>query len=585
MQIKFPIDPSKYIFKEKKFLNESMKIDTNRDFKIKFLGGYTQNNTRNWLEIFLRNNKILPQIEESSWGPFYQFLMDPNIFKNNPEMIIMFILPQDFYSSSRDSNPISEIDTIKNNIKNFVKNCQDRNTYVSISILDADFINFPSSDLLSFTELRIEINAFLLNLSKKYKNIRLFSVTNICIGFDFGPMCSHRDWYAFGQPYNMETSFFIGNYLSNIIRGYVGKSYKALVTDLDNTLWGGVIGDDGVSGIKLGDETPEGRIYQDIQTYILNLKKRGIFIATASKNEFENAAEGFDKSSSILTLNDFVKHEINWGPKSISIKKISKFLNIGIDSLVFIDDNPTEREEVRKACPEVLVPEVSDDPLAFLQALKFNDPFCIDSALTNEDFLRNKNFNSKNEESNLIKNIDSYEDFLKELKVMVEISNINKSNFDRTLQLNNKTNQFNFTTKRLTADDLNRIVNEKKKFNITYSASDKFSEYGLIGIVFFNLKDDSLFISNWIMSCRVFKKTIEHLILDEIKKIALKNKIKKIKIMYNPTPKNKILLEFLKENKFELVEICQESQNNTEFWQLTDIKNRNIVTYATLKKL
>jgi len=580
MNINFPIDTAKYIFKERRFLKEAQKVVTNRDIKIKFIGGYTQNSTRNWLEIFLRNHKINCKIDESDWGPFFQFIADTSILESKPDMIVIFILPQDFYSLKRGNSPITDLNLFLKQLENFVSACKEKNIFVSISLLDSDFINFPSSDNPSFNLLRVKINGFLSMLINENKNIKLFSLSNICAGFDHDPISNYRDWYAFGQPYSLSASFFLANHLINLIRGRLGMQSKALIVDLDNTLWGGVIGDDGLEGIQLGDETAEGRIFKDIQSYIFNLKKRGVFLAIASKNEIEIAKEGFLSKSSILKLSDFTKYEINWGIKSDSIKRISKYLNIGLDSLVFLDDNPTEREEVRIACPDVLVLSVTNDPITFLQALRFVDPFCVDSLLTSEDLLRNEGFLSKANEEELIENSDSYEKFLAKLDVRVEINELNDVSFERTLQLNNKTNQFNFTTLRLTADDLNKNMHDKNKINLTYSASDQFSDYGQIGIVFLERKSQFLVINNWIMSCRVFKKTIEHFVLQEIIKVAIEHNLNRLQIKYNPNKKNKILIEFLEENNFKKIKNEKIESCNEQVWEILDLSEQEIKTFV-----
>lgn len=580
MKINFPLDASKYVFKERKFLNEAKRIVTELNIKIKFIGGYTQNSTKNWLEIFLRGHKISCDIEESNWGPFYQFINDISVLDSNPDVVVIYILPQDFYSKKRGSSPVTELEIFFSQLENFVLACEKKNTLVSISLLDTDLISFPSTVNPSFNLLRIKINNYLCNLFNNYKNIRLFSLSSICAGFDHDPISNHRDWYAFGQPYSITASFFLANHLSNLIRGHLGMRSKALVVDLDNTLWGGVIGDDGKEEIKIGDETTEGRIFKDIQSYILCLKNRGVFLAIASKNEVEIAKEGLLLKRSILELADFTKYEINWGIKSDSIRRIAKYLNIGLDSLVFLDDNPTEREEVKNACPEVLVLNVTNNPITFLQALRFTDPFCIDSPLTSEDFLRVDSFLSKANEEKFMDNSGSYDEFLLNLDIRAEINQLNDVNFERTLQLNNKTNQFNFTTIRLTTEDLNKNMKDEKKINLTYSASDKFSDYGLIGIVFLEKKSRSLVINNWIMSCRVFKKTIEHFVLNEITQIAIKHGLDKLQIKYNPTKKNKILKSFLEESNFKEIKNTEIEDCDEQIWEIDNLKNQEFKTFV-----
>jgi FkbH-like protein len=580
MKIKFPIVPSDYVFKEKSFLKDAKNQPILFKYKVKFLGGYSQNHTTKWLEIFSRYNGISTQISESEWGPGYYFISDPEIFNDPPDLFVFFLLPQDFYSLSRTSSPIEEIDEVKSNLLEFVKECEKRKINIAFSILETDLVGFP--DVIknnSFLSHSIELNKTLKEIELAYKNVILFSVSNICSGFEFENYVSSRDWYAFGNPFNINASFLIGNYLNNHIRGLLGLSKKVLVTDLDNTLWGGIIGDDGPNRIKIGNETPEGRIFADLQMYIYHLSKRGIFIAISSKNEKHLALEGFVNVNSILKITDFANVQINWNIKSDSIRSICKFLNVGLESVFFIDDNPVEREEVNTSCPEVLTPNVSDDPYTFLQALKFYDPFCIGVEPLDEDISRNRSIESIKQQTDLLAKAKSYDEFLKNLSIKVAIQKITNKNFDRVLQLNNKTNQFNFTTLRLKQDELSDIMNDKNNINLTYNVSDKFTNYGLTGIIFLEVGNDKITVKNWVMSCRVFKKTVEIAVLNEVVKIARNKKILKIHLKYISTIKNNLLLSFLKDNGFQQL---RQDNNTFDFqeWVLDLSKKQEFKHYV-----
>jgi FkbH-like protein len=552
MKIKFPIIPSDYVFKEKSFLKDARSHPVLFKYKVKLLGGYSQNHTIKWLEIFSRYNGISTNISQSEWGPGYHFISDPEIFNDNPDLFIVFLLPQDFYSLSRTSSPMEEISEIKSNIYKFVKECEKKKINIAFSTVETDLVGFP--DIIknnSFLSFSIDLNKTLNEIYLAYKNVKLFSISNICSGFEFENYVSTRDWYAFGSPFNINASFLIGNYLNNHIRGLLGLSKKVLVSDLDNTLWGGVIGDDGPENIKIGNETPEGRIFADLQMYIYHLSKRGVFIAISSKNEKHLALEGFMNENSILKITDFANVEINWNIKSESIRLICKFLNVGLESVFFIDDNPVEREEVHTSYPEVLVPNVSDDPFTFLQALKFYDPFCLGVEPLEEDISRNRSIKSIKQQTDLLVKTKSYDEFLKNLSIKVTIRKINDKNFDRALQLNNKTNQFNFTSLRLKQDELSEIMNDQNNLNLTYSVSDKFTNYGLTGIIFLEISNDKITVNNWVMSCRIFKKTVEIAILNEVVKYASNKKIMKIHLKYISTIKNSLLISFLKDNGFK----------------------------------
>jgi FkbH-like protein len=574
MNIKFPIDPSKYIFKENYFSKESKKYSIQYKYKVKFIGGYTQSHTINWLEIFSRYSGILTETIKSDWGSGYNLISSPNIFDNNPDLLVVFLLPQDFYPQSRADISYINFEQIKLNLYHFADNCQSKKINIVFSLLESDFITPPVGGLKndSLLSLSVKLNQIITEICDFHNNVLSFSMTNICSGFECENITSPRDWYAFGTPFNINASFFLGNYLKNLIRGFLGMSQKVLVSDLDNTLWGGIIGDDGPSKIKIGSDTPEGRIFLDIQIYILNLIRRGVYVSIASKNEEHLALEGFMRDDSILKADDFASLEINWNNKSKSIRSICNQLNVGLDSVFFRDDNPSEREEVASSCSEVVVPNVSDDPFTFLQALKFYDPFCIYLKPLQEDMTRNSSIKSRKIESEILNEAMSYDEFLKSILIKLKITIINEENFDRSLQLNNKTNQFNFTSQRLKAKNLSEIIKNDKNINITYSVSDKFTNYGLTGIIFLNIQNNILVVNNWLMSCRVFNKTLEIAMLEKITKIAKDEKLSKIIMKYIPTKRNQLILTFFKENGIQKVNNILNNEEIQE-WEF-DLNNK-----------
>ena len=246
--------------------------------------------------------------------------------------------------------------------------------------------------------------------------------------------------------------------ISCIVNGIFGKTKKCLVLDLDNTLWGGVIGDDGLNGIKLGKETPIGEAYLDFQKYIKNLKNRGVILAVSSKNNDEIAKLGFSHSDSVLSLNDFSSFKSNWIPKNINILKIAEEINIGTDSIEFIDDNPSERALVNAQLPSVSVPNVGDDILNYIDHIEGNQFFEL-SNITSEDSLRSKFYNENIKRTKEMSEFKDYSEFLKSLEMKAEISKFEEDYLERITQLTNKTNQFNFTTKRYLLSEITSIKN------------------------------------------------------------------------------------------------------------------------------
>jgi FkbH-like protein len=268
-----------------------------------------------------------------------------------------------------------------------------------------------------------------------------------------------------------------------------------------------------------------------------------------SKNEEKIALNFLKNKKNILKINDFASYRINWQKKSLNIKLIQEELNIGMDSFVFMDDNPAERLEVKKSLPEVSVPDIGNDPENFLKILNEYNFFELEKKTTDEDTKRTIQYIKNKERDNYKKNFNNQFDFIKSLKTEITFHKLNNENLERVLQLTNKTNQFNFTTYRVSKKEILNYKRNKKKILIV-SAQDIFGKYGIISVVYISF-DNFLNIDNWIMSCRVFGKKIESSIFLEIIKEAKKNKKLKINITYLLTAKNKVLRTLLEELKFK----------------------------------
>ncbi len=329
--------------------------------------------------------------------------------------------------------------------------------------------------------------------------------------------------------------------LSALLGALAGKSKKCLVLDLDNTLWGGVIGDDGLHGIKLGAGQPEGEAFQQFQTYVKALKDRGILLAVASKNEAENAFLPFrEHRDMILRESDISCFIAGWEPKDRSLQLIAQQLNIGLDSLVFFDDNPAERHLIRCTLPTVTVVDVPEDPSLYVQALDRANVFDI-LAVTDEDKIRAEFFNDNRAREQLVASTVSYEDFLEKLEMRAIVEPITTTNMARVAQLINKTNQFNLTSLRMTEAQVQALIGRVDVYTSTIRLDDKFGTNGLISVVIGLVKLESLVIENWLMSCRVLKRGVEYLEMERLLEYCRSRGVRTIVGRYIPTAKNKLV--------------------------------------------
>ena len=348
-------------------------------------------------------------------------------------------------------------------------------------------------------------------------------------------------YYGFKFAVNYDVVPKVAASLAHLVGAILGKTKKCLVLDLDNTLWGGEIGDDGVENIQLGHETPAAEAYTEFQRYVLALKQRGVILAVCSKNDEDIAKSGFKHPDSVLAVDDFVAFHANWEPKDINIRAIAKEINIGLDSLVFIDDNPAEREIVRQSLPEVAVPEVDvQDIFSYICAIEGNAYF-EPAGLSADDFRRNETYMANKERAELATSAASYDEYLQSLSMQAEIAPFASIYFDRIAQLTGKTNQFTLTTRRYTRADIERMAAEEQYVTLYGRLADRFGDNGLIAVTIAEKKGKALHILLWLMSCRVLKRGMEQAMLDALVAEAQARDINEIYGYYYPTKKNKMV--------------------------------------------
>ena len=385
---------------------------------------------------------------------------------------------------------------------------------------------------------------------KKKSNIHFFNVDFFFQNnFEsFNP----KLWYATKTPYNNKIFETAAEELNQIIQSFSVPSRKLLILDLDNTLWGGIVGEIGWKNVNLGGHDYTGEAYVDFQKKIKILKKKGIQLAIISKNDEKNALDVFEKNKQmVLSLKDFTAWRINWNDKAKNLLEITKELNLSTDSCVFIDDNVNERNRIKTSLPDVLVPDWPDDPSFYSNALlKLN---CFYSrGITKEDNLRTKFYKDEKKRETTKTLFESHSDWLKSLSIKITSKNIDSVNKTRSLQLINKTNQMNLITRRLTEEQIDKIMNDKNKMIKTFSVSDKLGDMGLIGLYTIEHTKKGINVLDFILSCRAFGRSIENYMAQTIIQLAKKKRVRNIKFNYLKTKKNNpalIFLNFLKLKK------------------------------------
>ena len=327
-----------------------------------------------------------------------------------------------------------------------------------------------------------------------------------------------------------------------VIAAQRGTFKKCLILDLDNTLWGGIIGDDGIEGIQLGHGLGIGRIFTELQQWCKKLQQRGIILCVVSKNDEAVAKEPFRQHPDmVLRLEDIAVFIANWETKVDNIRAVQQILNIGFDSMVFLDDNPFERAIVREHIPGITVPELPEDPAEYLEYLYSLNMFEIASA-SEVDNKRTRQYQQEAQRLELKRTFDSEQEFLASLDMQARVEPFNAFNTPRVAQLTQRSNQFNLRTIRYSEDDVKHLAQDPEVIDMAFSLSDRFGDHGLIAVVVMRpLDDETLFVDTWLMSCRVLKRGMERFTLDQMVAQARNRGYKRIVGEYIPTTKNTIV--------------------------------------------
>lgn len=360
-----------------------------------------------------------------------------------------------------------------------------------------------------------------------------------------------RRYHWTKQPFSEDGAGALGMHLASGVRAVTTGPKKVLVLDLDNTLWGGVVGETGPLGVTLG-ESPDGEAFRAFQTYAKGLAKRGVVLAVCSKNNLDDAREPFGTNPDmVLTLDDFAAFEASWDPKPMAIERIAETLRLGLDSFVFFDDNPAEREHVRQALPSVEVVDVPTDPSGYVRALESGLWFEA-VQVTGADRQRVEQYATERKRRDAAQSFGSIEDYLGSLEMVGDIRGIDDADMQRVVQLLGKTNQFNLTTRRHTEADVRSMLGEPGAIGLTLRLSDKFGDHGLVSVMLGVPEDQgTLRIDTWLMSCRVISRTAEQFMLDTMLTRAAELGHRRVMGEYVPTKKNKLVADLYDRMGFE----------------------------------
>ena len=411
-------------------------------------------------------------------------------------------------------------------------------------IEDTVFGSYANQVESSFTYQVRRLNVGLMQLAQENANLFICDIAGVQNKIGRDRMFASNVYVSTEMVLSVDALPYVASRTMDIVSALRGQFKKCLILDLDNTVWGGVIGDDGLEGIQLGHGLGIGKAFTEFQMWVKKLKQRGIIICVASKNNEETAKEPFEKHPDmVLKLDDIAVFMANWETKVDNIRAIQQILNIGFDSMVFLDDNPFERNMVRENIPGITVPELPEDPGEYLEFL-YGENLFETVSYSGLDKDRTKQYQVEAQRVSLQKTFANEADFLQSLNMVSEVSGFTKFNTPRVAQLSQRSNQFNLRTVRYTEADVEAMAADVDMIDLSFTLEDKFGDNGLIAVIIMKKQDEeTLFVDTWFMSCRVLKRGMENFTLNTMVEQAKAQGYKRIVGEYLPTPKNKMVEE------------------------------------------
>ena len=568
--IDYPFDGATLLQKKRSLRRELLQRSGLIDKKVAILSGSTIGEIKNMLELFLLNEGIKPEFYIGGYGLFYENLVfdDGSLAAFKPDFLYIHTsrknLQQLPVPSDSEADVAAKLDAEWARFEAAFVAAKKFGCPVIVNSFDPPthrlMGNRDAVDARGSVHFINEMNARIATYVAKNDGFYLNDLAYLAARFGLDNWFSESEWYLYKYAVSMQYIPELCHNISLIIKSLLGKNKKGLVLDLDNTLWGGVIGEVGAQGVELSTETPGGMAYSEFQQYLRQLEDLGILLNVASKNEESIALTGFERSDSPLKRKDFLCFKANWEPKSQNIAKIAQEINILPESLVFVDDNPAEREIVRQQLPAVTIANFSA-PEEMIASLDRAGYFEV-TALSADDAKRNEMYRQNLQRAAAQQSFGSYDDYLRSLEMTAELGSFDPPHAERITQLINKTNQFNLTTRRYTAQEVESLIGNPDAVTLYGRLEDKFGDNGLVSAMIGSISGDTCTVDLWIMSCRVFKRNLEQTMMDEFVRRCAGRGVKKVIGHYLPTAKNLLVKEIYGTMGFEKT---SEDENSSTF--------------------
>lgn len=586
-ELQYPFDPD-YILSKKKSIRR--KLLENQEGminkRVAILGGYTTSDIKLILELFLLNNGIKPEFYESEYNQYYQDAMfdNPELEAFRPDIVYICTSNRNItrYPSLNDSK--EEVDSLLMSERDKFYSIWDSvSKRYSCPIIQNNFEmpfyrlmgNKEASDIHGKVNFLTRINMEFYNYAQTHDNFYICDINYISADYGLKEWSDPFYYHMYKYAVNVNAIPYLAFNVANIIKSIYGKNKKGMVLDLDNTLWGGVIGDDGVDNIVLGPEESEGQVYSEFQRYIKEHLQLGAVLNINSKNDEENALAGLAHPDSELSKDDFVTIKANWNPKDQNLREIAEEMNLLPESLLFIDDNPAERHIVTEQMPGVVAPEIGE-AYQYITNIDRGGYFEV-TTLSEDDKKRNAMYKENAQRAQLQATYTDYNDYLLSLDMRGVIKAFEPVYMARIAQLTNKSNQFNLTTRRYTQAEIESIASDSDYITLYGKLVDRFGDNGVVSVVIGHKDGEDCHIDLWIMSCRVLKRDMEYAMMDTFVHRCREQGIKRIYGYYYPTAKNGMVREFYSLQGFK--KLMEDEEGNTKWcYEITsDYKDKNNV--------
>lgn len=546
------------------------------EIRVAFLGGSTLDQWVDCLRFWLLMEGFQLKSYIAPFNSWHQETLDFNsgIYEFKPQIIWLFLTWRDVCAEIFP-DPSTNVDAVLSDVELICKNLINKsNAFVVVNNADFPRVrimgNFESQCHHSRLKL---LRHFNLALPEKLPDCTIFDLAYHSACYGLNSWEDSRLWQHSKHPFCMDAIGGIAFAAARLIAASRGMAKKCIVLDLDNTIWGGIVGDDGVDGILIGsDDGPSGKAFLDFQLYLKSLSQRGIALAVCSKNDERLAKAPFEtRKEMALKFEDFAVFVANWNNKSENLRLIAAKLNLGLDSFLFVDDNPAERDLIRTVLPEVSVVELPNDPSEYIDAIDRGAWFET-ITFSKEDLIRSKSY-KENASRSAAKSIASdLNTYLKDLEMIANWDEAGPEQYSRLTQLINKTNQFNLTGTRITKSELTKFTSLSDFWVGWFSLKDRFGMHGIISAVILRFKGNCCFIETWVMSCRVFSRGMEDFIFSKLVEIAKKKGCEWLTGLYVPSDRNFVVSDLFNRYKGE----CEHTGSIPQRWNFNLKFRQNI---------